>query len=137
MSTRQPAAITEKDQVKRRIGFCIITIVYVIAGTIGLIIYRSLHYNDWLCLLIADVFAAIIVFIFSCVFRNASVYDPYWSVQPPVILSLYAISNGQTLVRILLLLVSIPMAENRQAEKTGYSEYKSRTRMLLPLNKNA
>jgi steroid 5-alpha reductase family enzyme len=35
--------------------------------------------------LIADVAATIIVFVFSIVFNNSSVYDPYWSVAPPFI----------------------------------------------------
>jgi steroid 5-alpha reductase family enzyme len=35
--------------------------------------------------LYADVVATIIVFVFSVIFRNSSIYDPYWSVIPPVI----------------------------------------------------
>jgi steroid 5-alpha reductase family enzyme len=38
----------------------------------------------WVALL-ADVVATIIVFIFSVIFKNASLYDPYWSVAPPLI----------------------------------------------------
>ncbi|MEO6167584.1 MAG: DUF1295 domain-containing protein [Chitinophagales bacterium] len=33
----------------------------------------------------ADVIATIIIFIFSLLFRNASFYDPYWSVAPFII----------------------------------------------------
>ena len=40
----------------------------------------------------------------SCIFRNASVYDPYWSVQPPVILTLFALGSRMTFVRLLLML---------------------------------
>lgn len=35
--------------------------------------------------LVADVAATILVFVFSVVFNNSSVYDAYWSVAPPVI----------------------------------------------------
>jgi steroid 5-alpha reductase family enzyme len=35
--------------------------------------------------LIADIAATILVFVFSIVFNNSSVYDAYWSVAPPVI----------------------------------------------------
>ena len=36
----------------------------------------------WLRLLIADVVATVVVFAFSMIFNNSSVYDPYWSVIP-------------------------------------------------------
>ena len=42
-------------------------------------------YNSIVGVLIADVLATVIVFIFSVIFRNSSIYDPYWSVIPPVI----------------------------------------------------
>ncbi|HUX20707.1 MAG TPA: DUF1295 domain-containing protein, partial [Spirochaetia bacterium] len=32
-----------------------------------------------------DIAATVVVFIFSVIFNNSSVYDPYWSVAPPVI----------------------------------------------------
>ena len=74
--------VTTTDHTQQISFFCIIAIVYVIAGAIGLIIYQSLPYVFWLRLLISDVLATVVVFVFSCIFRNASVYDPYWSVQP-------------------------------------------------------
>lgn len=46
----------------------------------------------------------IVTFIFSLIFRNASVYDPYWSVQPIVILMAFAIGKEMTIGRILLLM---------------------------------
>ena len=54
-------------------------------------------------LLVADVIATIITFVFSVIFKNASVYDPYWSVQPPVILVAFAVGKQITPLRILLL----------------------------------
>ncbi len=33
----------------------------------------------------ADFVATVIIFIFSYIFRNSSIYDPYWSVIPPFI----------------------------------------------------
>ena len=36
-------------------------------------------------ILIADVIGTVIVFAFSIIFNNSSMYDPYWSVQPFVI----------------------------------------------------
>jgi len=36
-------------------------------------------------ILMADVIGTVIVFVFSMIFNNSSMYDPYWSVQPFVI----------------------------------------------------
>ena len=85
----------------RYAALAVIIAVYVIAAFGGIFAYNYFAASDglgfaaasgpgfsfWLALLLADVAATIIVFIFSLIFNNASVYDPYWSVQPPVILA--------------------------------------------------
>lgn len=43
--------------------------------------------------LLADLAATLVVFGFSLALRNGSVYDPYWSVVPPVI-ALYWLGHG-------------------------------------------
>ena len=77
----------------RALSFIIIAIVYILAAGAGIGIYIALntHLPFWLNLLIADVAATVVTFAFSLIFRNASVYDPYWSVMPIVILGAYAI----------------------------------------------
>ncbi len=89
----------------RSLSFVIITIIYVLATIAGIITYMALPFPFWLNLLISDIVATIITFIFSLIFKNASVYDPYWSVQPPVILTAFAISEGLNFPRFLLLTV--------------------------------
>ncbi len=72
----------------RALSLIIILLIYVLAfagGYISLIFFET-KCPYWLSFFLADVAATIIVFIFSLIFRNASVYDPYWSVQPTVIL---------------------------------------------------
>lgn len=69
----------------RLFSYFVILVIYILASILGIIIFNNLKYELWLNLLIADVLATIFVFIFSLVFKNASVYDPYWSVQPIVI----------------------------------------------------
>ncbi len=72
----------------------VIILIYILAGFCGLFAYNYFSAADGLAFsypaaaFLADVTATVIVFIFSLIFRNASVYDPYWSVQPPVILTL-------------------------------------------------
>lgn len=87
----------------RILSFIIITAVYILAAAIGIAVYVSLAYDWWLNLLIADIVATVITFIFSLVLGNASVYDPYWSVQPIVILIAFALNAELTPLRLLLL----------------------------------
>ena len=79
----------------------IIAVIYVLATIVGVITFNNLD-SDWMInLLIADVVATIVVFIFSLVFKNASVYDPYWSVQPIVILALLVDEVNLTVILTL------------------------------------
>jgi len=43
----------------------------------------------------ADGAATVIIFIISLFARNASVYDPYWSVAPPLLLAGLLIYTGR------------------------------------------
>lgn len=88
----------------RTLSFVIVAAVYVLAAVAGILIYLALPYSWWLNLLIADVVATVVTFVFSLIFRNASVYDPYWSVQPLVIVISFAIGRQLTLECILLLI---------------------------------
>ena len=88
----------------RGASFVVVTAVYILAAVAGVITYRALAYSWWINLLIADVIATVATFIFSVIFRNASVYDPYWSVQPPVILVAFALGKDLTAFGILLLI---------------------------------
>ncbi len=89
----------------RALSFTVIAIVYILASIVGIIIYRALDFKWWLSLLIADVAATVLVFVFSVIFKNASVYDPYWSVQPVVILSALSIEVELTAYGVLLIAV--------------------------------
>ncbi len=77
----------------------------MISTAVGIHVYHALRLDWWLSLLIADVAATVTTFIFSLLFGNASVYDPYWSVQPPIILISFAIGRELTGLGILLLVV--------------------------------
>ena len=79
----------------RTFSFFMLLFVYALATACGVVVYWALSTRlfpefFWLNLLIADVIATVIIFFFSLSFGNASVYDPYWSVQPIVIVIAYA-----------------------------------------------
>ena len=84
-------------------SFVIITVIYILVAIVGIAVFRMLTFEWWLNLLIADIAATLLTFVFSVILGNASVYDPYWSVQPIVILVAFAIGKKLTVVRVLLL----------------------------------
>jgi steroid 5-alpha reductase family enzyme len=86
-------------------SFIVIAFVYIMAIIAGVITYRALNFSWWVSLLIADVVSTTLTFIFSLIFKNASVYDPYWSVQPLVILIAFACGKNITSYGLLLLVV--------------------------------
>ena len=87
----------------RALSFAVIAVIYIIATIAGVATYKALGFDWWLSLLVADVVATIVTFIFSLIFGNASVYDPYWSVQPPVIVVAFAFGKDLTALGVLLI----------------------------------
>ena len=94
----------KKIKTSRAASFAIITLIYAAASVLGIFLYRALNTPWWLSLLISDLIATLFVFIFSVILDNASVYDPYWSVQPIVILAAFAFKKELTLIRALMLI---------------------------------
>jgi len=95
----------KKIKQSRAASFCVIAAAYILATVVGVALYRMLPLTWWQSLLVADVAATVAVFLFSVLFSNASVYDPYWSVQPPVILWALAVGKELTVLGVLLLAV--------------------------------
>lgn len=87
---------------KRWFGFSLVTFTYLVAGIVGFIVYNALPFSFWLDLLISDIVATIVVFVVSVICKNSSVYDPYWSVQPIVIVLAYLIKYGFNLTGLLI-----------------------------------
>lgn len=93
-----------KIKTNRIASFIVIAIVYIFACAVGIVTYHFLPPNElWFNLLIADIVATAFVFVFSVILKNASVYDPYWSVQPIVILYAFAFVYGANVTGILIL----------------------------------
>lgn len=89
----------------RTLSYIILAIIYAAACALGIFVYSLLSDRVWLGLLLADVVATAFVFAFSLVFKNASVYDPYWSVQPIIILFAFLVSSEITAAKIVLFIV--------------------------------
>lgn len=128
----------------RILSFIVILIVYIISITVGIITYESLDLNYWLSLLIADSISTVIVFAFSLIFNNSSVYDPYWSVLPIVVVIYYSIKFGINnitifyLIAILLWGIRLTLNwaytfSNLNHEDWRYKMYKERFPRLYPI----
>jgi steroid 5-alpha reductase family enzyme len=62
-------------------------------------------YSLW-ALLWADVAATVVIWLFGLLYKNVSVYDPYWSVFPPVAFLLWAFYTHTWSLPVVLLLVA-------------------------------
>ena len=86
------------------LSILVIAVIYILASCLGLLVCLNMPFAFWLDLLIADAASTVFVFIFSLIFKNASVYDPYWSIQPVVIAVCYAAYHHVTAATVLLLI---------------------------------
>lgn len=70
------------------IGLLIMLFAYVvaaIAGTISFVLFEKSNIHVIFNILISDVIATIVIYIFSLIFKTSSMYDPFWSVQSFII----------------------------------------------------
>lgn len=95
------------EKTNRFQSFLIITLCYITAALLGIFIFQALPTVLWLSLLIADLAATFLIWVLSQLLNNASVYDPYWSVQPPIILGLTLIFLGEPNWGSILLVLAI------------------------------
>jgi steroid 5-alpha reductase family enzyme len=107
----------------RRMGFAVVVGVYVAAGLAAWAVVavgrggHPLGLTFW-----ADLVATLVVFAASVVVGNASLYDPYWSVAPGVIVvawawwrsggDLGAITGRQWAVLVLVLVWAVRLTAN-------------------------
>lgn len=98
----------ESLKASRSWSFAIIAAIYLIATVLG--IWAFLALDDMAVLLrlfIADFVATVFVWLWGVIFSNSSVYDPYWSVAPPLMLTGYAIYCGASSFPVVLMLVAV------------------------------
>ncbi len=94
-----------KPKDNRTYSLIAVVLVYVIAITVGVLTCIYLPFSLWLNILLADIIATVVTYVFSLIFNNASVYDAYWSVQPIVIVVGLCFTFDLTPTRILPLIV--------------------------------
>ena len=71
---------------KRKTSFLIIFIIYLLAFWIGFFTFKLMDSESFILkVIISDIVATVFVWVTSVIFKNSSIYDPYWSVAPMVI----------------------------------------------------
>jgi len=72
---------------KKTSSITLISLIYAIGAIFSYMMFDLTLFNDYIYnLLFADVMYTLFIFIWSLIFKNASLYDPYWSVIPPLFL---------------------------------------------------
>jgi len=69
--------------------YLLLSYLVALLGSYLCFIELNKHLDILLATLIADIVCTIIIFIFSVIANNSSIYDPYWSLIPPFILILW------------------------------------------------
>jgi len=93
---------------KKLPGLLLILIVYIIAVVIGALVFNALWREHLLLrIILADVCATTFVYLSGVILKNTTVYDPYWSVAPMVILSGLVFYFGKINAGIILLLLAV------------------------------
>ena len=84
-------------------------IMYLIAALIGYLTFKLTRSEmpELLALFLADVVATVIVWGFGLLYKNVSVYDPYWSVAPPVMFTAFGVYKSVFTLPVGLLLVAV------------------------------
>lgn len=98
-----------KRNYSKSCSIALIAAIYILATVAGIILFVKLNsvLNSpiW-SLFCADVLATIIVWGFGLLYENVSVYDPYWSVFPPVAFLLWCFFTNTWSLPVILILVA-------------------------------
>lgn len=79
----------------KRKSLWFVAVIYILALTAGYLIFKSLPDSMSLLLrtLIADSAVTLLIYISSLAVNNSSMYDPYWSIIPPLLFLLWYIEG--------------------------------------------
>lgn len=117
------------------IAFVFCAISYLLALSVSVITGYAFRYLQPLIMIfIADVAATLIITVISTIFKNASFYDPYWSLAPTVIAIYWLLKSEaqnvgiirQIVVFFLVLLWSIRLTYNwiRQWQGLNHEDWR-------------
>ncbi|MBQ8292603.1 MAG: DUF1295 domain-containing protein [Bacilli bacterium] len=130
------------------LGIIVILCAYIISFGVGAFLHFKINLpieQFLLKLLIIDIAMTIVIFIFSWIFDNSSIYDPYWSVIP-IACSIYSaqqLNNFNAMSYIMIALVGIwgvrltfnffKTFKNLDKQDWRYDHFKNKFPKLWPL----
>ena len=98
----------EKKVIGKKLGLLFVTLMYVLAIGVG---YASCFYieNLYLRLGVFDIVCTAIIWLFTVIFKNTSIYDPYWSFIPMVMVTyaFFKIGNFNYMSIIFLIVFNL------------------------------
>ena len=94
---------------KKAKSLFITAVVYVIALVVAVVgSYQFLGLHQWLLVLIGHLLATVVVFIASQLYKNSSLYDPFWSVAPipiAIYVAFWPESSDVNIEKVILILI--------------------------------
>jgi len=90
---------------KSKIGsLSLVFFYYLISFYLAYIISKTINLDGWFLILFWHVTATLIIFLFSKIHRNSSIYDPFWHVAPiPIVIHITSLSSLSNLQQSLVL----------------------------------
>ena len=93
---------------RRGFSFLIIGLIYIVSISVGVITFLIFEdLPDIARFFVADVFATLVIYVCSLILKNASLYDPYWSVIPPLLLVGAAVYYQTSSLSVILVILSL------------------------------
>lgn len=91
------------DHPARVKGLSVCAVVYLLAAAAAYgVVTRLGHWSPLFQAAAADVVATLVVFVGSRISRNSSIYDPYWSVVPPILAVFWMRPDGWTVMELIV-----------------------------------
>ena len=92
-------------------SFLITGVVYVVALVVAIsAAFQFIESHQWLVVITGHLFATLVVFIASQIYKNSSLYDPFWSVAPipiAIYVALWPESTEINLEKVILILIPV------------------------------
>lgn len=98
-----------KKNYSKGTSLALIVLIYALAVVVGMLVYgwaKAKMPAIW-AVLFADVVMTVVIWLIGVLYENVSVYDPYWSVIPPVFFTLAAIYTHCFTLPVVLLLIAV------------------------------
>lgn len=91
------------------VSLAVVTVMYACAVGEGVFAFMKAvdFMPEAVALLLSDIVATVVIWAFGVAYENVSIYDPYWSVLPPVAFTLWAIYKHCWSVPVILLLIAV------------------------------